>query len=72
MTRAKIALAANAVAKGARKPGAPILAADSSFATLIGWLTWNDPNGIWGFPDEVAEFDPSVKDLWLTVEEMVN
>ena len=45
--RAVIANAANACARLSRTPGAPVLTADSPREDVIGWLTWNDPNGLY-------------------------
>ena len=42
---AVLARAANAAGRLSRRPGAPVLSAESPRETLIAWLQWNDGNG---------------------------
>jgi hypothetical protein len=72
--RSEIAVAANLAGEGSRRGGAPRLTAASSRGTLLLWLQWNDPNGV--YDDEAAEaegFDPlTVDDAWDLIAEQVS
>jgi len=67
---------ANRAGRASRLSGAPSLTAESPLSTLLQWLAWNDPNGVWrecesGECDECPRCRPlTVDDAWAALAEM--
>lgn len=67
----ELARIANEASSQSRRRGAPTLRSNSSHESLLEWLTWADPNGIWNFPEELEDADLSTDDLWDAVESVL-
>lgn len=70
LARLHISAAANSASRGSSRGGAPSLTVLSSRLDLIGWLAWNDPNGVYRDEDCFAEgWEPMTLDeAWRQVE----
>jgi hypothetical protein len=68
---AELARRANEASDASRRRGAPQLRANSSYDTLLDWLLWADPNGIWGSQEELDDAELDVDDLWEAVEQVM-
>jgi len=77
MDRMDLVGLANLAGRQSRIPGAPRLTSDASLSTLLQWLAWCDPNGVWrecvtGACDECPRCRPlTVDDAWAALAEMM-
>ncbi len=71
--RAMIAASANRLARASRRPGTPVLRAESPREDVVAWLQWNDPNG--AHADELAVMDRvptyTLEGAWSALAEII-